>query len=126
MSLYLDTHVVVWLYEGLIEKLSKHAKQLINGNDLLISPMTQLELVYLYETKKISRTASTIIHELYVRVGLQLCEMPFDAVVDKASSLDWTRDPFDRMIAAQALCAKSKLLTKDKIIRKHCKSAVWG
>jgi PIN domain nuclease of toxin-antitoxin system len=125
MSLYLDTHVVVWLYAGLTKQLSLHAIKLIEHDDLMISPMVQLELVYLHETKKITRTANVIVNELQARLGLQMCDMPFETVVDKAASLIWTRDPFDRLIVAQAICAKSKFLTKDRVIRKHCKVAVW-
>lgn len=125
MSLYLDTHVVVWLYAGVMEEFSQTAIMLIDQHDLLISPMVQLELNYLHETKKITRTAHTIIHDLQSHIGLRICDMPFESIVDKAASLVWTRDPFDRLIVAQALCAKSKLLTKDRLIRKHCKSAIW-
>jgi PIN domain nuclease of toxin-antitoxin system len=126
MNLYLDTHVVVWLYEGLVKLLSDQAIKLIENHDVIISPMVELELVYLYETKKITRTAHVIIHELQSRIGLAVCDIPFEAVVNKAASLSWARDPFDRLIVAQSLCGKSKFLTKDRVIRKHCKSAVWN
>ncbi|MCB8766407.1 hypothetical protein [Planktothrix agardhii] len=39
--IYLDTHVVVWLYAGLTDKLSNLAKSLINTHDLYISPMVR-------------------------------------------------------------------------------------
>jgi PIN domain nuclease of toxin-antitoxin system len=125
MSLYLDTHVVVWLYAGLTKQLSAHAIKLIEHDDLMISPMVQLELAYLHETKKITRTANVIVSELQARIGLKICDASFDMIVDKAAALTWTRDPFDRLIVAQAICAKSKFLTKDRVIRKHCKLAVW-
>lgn len=47
--IYLDTHVVVWLYAGLTAKLSDLAKLLINKHELYISPIVRLELQYLYE-----------------------------------------------------------------------------
>lgn len=123
--IYLDTHVVVWLYAGLIEKFSDHAIQLIGDNTLTISPIVKLELTYLYETKRIARTSHIIIQELENRLGLKTCDLPFDAIINKANTLTWTRDPFDRLIAANAISNQSKLLTKDKIIRKHVKLAVW-
>lgn len=125
MNLYLDTHVVVWLYAGLTDQLGEQAKKMINDHDLFISPMVELELVYLHETKKITKTANIILHELQSRIGLQQCDLPFETVINKAVSLNWTRDPFDRLIVAQALCGKGKFLTKDRTIRKHCPSAVW-
>jgi PIN domain nuclease of toxin-antitoxin system len=40
-------------------------------------------------------------------------------------ALDWTHDPFDRLISAHALCRGIPLLTKDKMIRRRLKLAVW-
>ncbi len=51
---YLDTHVVVWLYAGLTERLSRQARTLINEQDLLISPTGRLELHYLYESDRVT------------------------------------------------------------------------
>lgn len=123
--IYLDTHVLVWLFAGLIEKLSSEAIKLIEDNNLYISPMVSLELTYLHETKKINRTAHLIIHELQTRIGLKICTIPFETIVSKANSLSWTRDPFDRIIVAQAMCASAKLLTKDRTIRKYSRIAIW-
>lgn len=42
--IYLDTHVVVWLYAFGAEKLSKRARELMEQpSSLLISPMVLLE-----------------------------------------------------------------------------------
>ena len=37
--IYLDTHVVVWLYAGRTDLFPPLAKSQIDGNDLLISPL---------------------------------------------------------------------------------------
>ncbi|MEI9811179.1 MAG: hypothetical protein WDO18_00250 [Acidobacteriota bacterium] len=36
----------------------------------------------------------------------------------------WTRDPFDRMIVAQARLAKAHLITRDTIIQTHYPKAI--
>ena len=123
--IYLDTHVVVWLYAGLIDKLSDHAQQLIEENELVISPILQLELSYLHETKRIHYSSDVVVSELQASLGLKICDASFEKVVDKAKSLTWTRDPFDRLIVAQAQYKTSKLVTKDQTIRKHFRQAVW-
>lgn len=123
--IYLDTHVIVWLYAGLTDKLNNNIIDLIENNTLLISPLVKLELTYLHETKRISHTSQTIIHELENRLGLTICDTPFNSIVNKANTLTWTRDPFDRLITASALLNHVKLITKDKVIRKHTKLAVW-
>ena len=64
--IYIDTHIAVWLYAGEVEKFSDHAKDLLNDNDILISPIVRLELQYLHEIKHSSaRTLfATHFHEL--------------------------------------------------------------
>ena len=49
---YLDTHVPVFLHDGLIEELSIEAKRLGEANGLLISPTVVLELEYLFQRKR--------------------------------------------------------------------------
>lgn len=40
--------------------------------------------------------------------------------------LSWTRDPFDRLIVANALADGADLVTADERIRQHTDIAVWG
>lgn len=124
--IYLDTHVVLWLREGLFDRLSKNARTLIEGNDLLISAIVRLELEYMYEIKRCSRPSHIIVNELQSQIGLSVCDHSFDEVVRKATELTWTRDPFDRIIVANASCKGLRLLTKDATIRRHTKLAVWN
>jgi len=57
--IYLDTHVVVWLFSGQTELLSSRAVESIEKQDLLISPFVSLELQYLFETNRISQQPQT-------------------------------------------------------------------
>ncbi len=43
----------------------------------------------------------------------------FERVVETAERQAWMRDPFDRLIVAQASLAAAPLLTKDRTIREH-------
>ena len=124
--IYLDTHVVLWLREGLLHRLSRTARRLIEENDLLISPMVRLELQYLFEIKRCSSAADVILKELQSEIGLAICDLPFDLVASKATEVIWTRDPFDRLIVAHALCRGAPLLTRDASIRRRTPIAVWN
>ncbi|MCP4995668.1 MAG: type II toxin-antitoxin system VapC family toxin [Gammaproteobacteria bacterium] len=53
MLIYLDTHVVVWLYVGDLSKFSHPAKAALNTSPLVISPMVILELTYLHEIGRV-------------------------------------------------------------------------
>jgi hypothetical protein len=60
--IYLDTHIVCWLYEGDVERLSEPAAEAIESADyLLVSPMVDLELQYLYEIDRISAGSEEIL-----------------------------------------------------------------
>ena len=123
--MYLDTHVVVWLYAGELDRFPASAKACIEENELLISPAVLLELQFLKEIKHVSVDPMLIYQTLEETIGVQLCKMDFSKVVIGALSQSWTRDPFDRMIAAQASVRNELLLTKDRTIRKHCPVACW-
>ncbi len=123
--IYLDTHVVIWLYAGLAEQFSARARKLINENELVISPIVSLEVQYLHEIGRITIASDAIISDLQERIGLQIDGASFAAVVSQALALSWTRDPFDRMIVAQAQVGNAPLLTKDAAILSRFDAAVW-
>lgn len=45
--------------------------------------------------------------------------------MQSAAGLTWTRDPFDRLIAAHAIVAGAPLLTADRTILENLPQAVW-
>jgi PIN domain nuclease of toxin-antitoxin system len=123
--IYLDTHVVVWLYAGLVENFSRPVRDLINENEMRISPIIRLELQYLYETQRITVEANVIVADLSNRLGLHVCDKLFNSIVDQAVLVKWTRDPFDRLIVGNAQLGQDILITKDRNIRQHYPHANW-
>jgi PIN domain nuclease of toxin-antitoxin system len=122
---YLDTHVVVWLYAGRSELLSEQVADLIQQNDILISPIVELELQYLFETERILVKPDKILDVLSTEIQLKICDLPFQNIINKAVSLNWTRDPFDRIITSQASVYNRILITKDQTILENHKNAIW-
>lgn len=126
--LHLDTHVVVWLYVAgdALLLLSAKARERIDGAErLLVSPMVLLELAFLEETGRIRTRPQEIVLSLHESVGLEIASEPFAAVVTESSDYSWTRDPFDRLVSAQAVVAGVELLTRDRTIREHLPVAIW-
>jgi PIN domain nuclease of toxin-antitoxin system len=121
---YLDTHVVVWLYEG-AGKLSRSALERVQNDVLFISPAVILELQFLYEIRRLSLTGPKLVAALADDIGLGVCQLEFQSVVDSALNQSWIRDPFDRLIVAHAAANDAPLITKDEKIRRHYKRAVW-
>lgn len=87
--------------------------------------MALLEVQYLHEIGRITKTANQIYGSLSNEIGLRTGDALFAEVADKAQSLNWTRDPFDRLIVAEALVSDGLLITRDETIREHSTSAVW-
>jgi len=124
--IYLDTHVVVWLYALRGEMLSQRSRQLIEESvSLLISPMVLLEMIYLYEIDRLKVKPDQIFRYLQQKLYLEICEKPFPDIIQLASRQNWTRDPFDRIITAQAAIEQKMLVTKDITIRRHYTKAIW-
>lgn len=123
--IYLDTHVVAWLFAGQNQKLSEKAKELINEDDIYISAIVRLELQYLFEIQRIGNEANEIVYDLSDRIGLNICDKNVHAIVSGALDLTWTRDPFDRIIVANAALNSNILLTKDQNILQYYEHARW-
>jgi PIN domain nuclease of toxin-antitoxin system len=122
--IHLDTHVLVWLYAGELQRLSAAGRDLIERERLAISPMVSLELTYMYEVGRIRVPAAAVIDELVPRLELQPAASSFATVVQHAQTLTWTRDPFDRLIAGHALADDAGLLTADETLLAHLPVAV--
>ena len=123
--IYLDTHVLVRLYLGDSTHLGTAARKAIEENDLLASPAAILELEFLHEIGRLKVSASKVTSSLENDVGLRVCDLPFRTVVDHALAENWGRDPFDRLIVANAKAAGAVLVTKDERIHRHYSRAIW-
>lgn len=123
--IFLDTHVLVWLYEGLLEKIPKTIQEKLDTMDLFISPMVELELNFLYEIGRITVMGPDIVHHLDAHLGINVSRIDFYRVVEEAQKQNWTRDPFDRLIVANAAVFQAPLVTKDERIKQHYSLAIW-
>lgn len=122
----LDTHVVAWLYDGLVAKLSLAARQAIEQSTLLFSPMVELELQYLYEIGRLALPADTLLNTLQEDIGLRPADAPLPSIIAMAKTVTWTRDVFDRVIVATTMVIReARLITKDATIRHHSPVALW-
>jgi PIN domain nuclease of toxin-antitoxin system len=96
--LFLDTHVALWLYAE-PARIPVATQRIIDGEGVIGALTRDLELSI--ETAGWARAAEIGAH------------------------LTWTRDPFDRLITAHALCYNASLCTRDGTIRDHYSHAVW-
>ena len=126
MIAYLDTNAVIRLTQGRTRLIGKEACRLIERSELLISPMTLLELELLYEIRRVNHSARDMQRKLEHELGVRVCDLPFAAVAHAALDEKWTRDPFDRMIVAGAKAnGFAWLISADEKIAKHYPRTVW-
>lgn len=123
---YLDTNVVVWLAQGSLARISKKARGVLENSDLLVAPMVIVELEYLHEVNRIKLSSRDVQSKIEHELGVRVCDFPFPIVASMAAGEKWTRDPFDRLIVAQAKAnGLAFLVSADEEIREHYPRAVW-
>lgn len=126
VTAYLDTNVVVWLCGGELTRISRVALDCVNTHELLISPIVDLELQYMFELGRIDLAPHFLILHLEAELDAHVCALPLPEIVAAAKAESWTRDPFDRLITAHARANHySPLITSDRTIRKNYAKAVW-
>jgi PIN domain nuclease of toxin-antitoxin system len=122
----LDTNALIYLHTGAKERISTRAMQQIEESDLMISAMVMLELQMLWGIGRLKYDAGRIFADLSQQIGLSLCPFPLTAVIHAALDIKWTRDPFDRIIVANAIANnKAPLITSDYRIQEEYENAIW-
>lgn len=66
-----------------------------------------------------------IIANLSEQIGLKICKKNFNDIISISLTITWTRDPFDRIITANALLNNNMLLSKDQNTLKNYLYAKW-
>ena len=123
---YLDTHIVVWLCQNNVAKLTNPALDAVNSHDLLISPMVLVELNFLYQIGRVVRTPQDLAKQLRTQIEVRVCDRSFADIGETALFETWTRDPFDLLIVAHAKAnGFAPLVTADENIRAHYSKAIW-
>jgi PIN domain nuclease of toxin-antitoxin system len=125
LTAFLDTHAAVFLWEGRIDLFGADSRSLLESADLRVSPIVRLELKFLEEIGRLKVAPGRIMRWLSAELGVVSSADVFDHVVAHAVGLSWTRDPFDRIIAATAMLHRSPLVTRDRNIRSNYDRAVW-
>ncbi|ETX02806.1 MAG: twitching motility protein PilT [Candidatus Entotheonella gemina] len=116
----LDTHVLVWLTQGL-DMLGPQARQLaddaLGEDELAVSAITFWEVEMLIQRGRIDLMQSTTAWRQTL-LDQGLLEMPIagDMGIRAAALPDFHRDPADRFITATALHYSAQLVTADERI----------
>lgn len=128
MRLLLDTHTFLWAVSG-DSRLSKKAQAALDSfqNDLLFSPVTAWEIATKFRIGKLPNVEPLInsLSSTLRRLGFQ--ELPITIEHARSAGLlkDHHRDPFDRMLIAQALAEECLLVSNEKLFDSYGVKRLW-
>jgi PIN domain nuclease of toxin-antitoxin system len=108
-----------------IAKSWRHPRRFIDAEDCIASPAAILEAEFLHEIGRLKPPASTLMEVLAADFGVRVCDISFRTIAEHACHEKWTRDPFDRLLVANARVTGARLLTKDDRIQRHYPHAIW-
>jgi PIN domain nuclease of toxin-antitoxin system len=119
VKLLLDTHVVLWAATT-PDELAAEARDLIEDGrqDVLVSVVSAWEIAIKQSLGKLDlpSAAEQWLPEVLRRSGFELAEVGLAAAL-KVRALPWRhRDPFDRLLVAQALEDGYTLVTRDEVL----------
>lgn len=115
MKLLWDTHTFLWFIAG-SEELSEAAKEIIlrpeSENFISIVSLWEISIKVSINKLTINGTIESIWQDIQ-KNGLIVLPIQFDHIVCQSKLPLLHRDPFDRIIIAQALCENMQILGRD-------------
>ena len=127
-----DTHTAIWyLYNDV--RLSARARTFIetaakNGEQVALSSITLVELVYLIEKGRIPAISLTLVAQEFSRAESLFLEIPVDLKITRAlAQVDVVQIPDmpDRIVAATGLLLGVPILSRDGKIRASTVTTIW-
>lgn len=128
MKLLLDTHTFLWLVQG-NPSLSAAAKSAIadTENDLYLSVASIWELAIKVGSGKLvlGDALGPLIDHWMSIAGIQLLEVGKTHALLVATLPQHHRDPFDRILIAQAICEQYTLVSGDSQFAAYSVPLIW-
>jgi PIN domain nuclease of toxin-antitoxin system len=128
MNILLDTHALIWLAED-DPALSPQAKRVIEDphNQTFYSIASIWELAIKLQLGKLqmSRPLAPDFRDDLERISLEPVAIEYDHVVEAGRLPLHHRDPFDRLLVAQALCENMNLASHDSALDAYGIARVW-
>jgi PIN domain nuclease of toxin-antitoxin system len=128
MKVIVDSHVMVWL-DSDSKKLSGTAKQVLNdpSGELIYSVATYWELGLKIQLGKLklSKPLPEVLREQCSVNSFEILPINLHHVQLVVDLPLIHRDPFDRMLIAQAKYEHATLLTDDPFIRQYAVPVLW-
>jgi PIN domain nuclease of toxin-antitoxin system len=128
MRVLLDTHVLIWLVEG-DKNLSTVARSAIEDeeNSLYLSIASLWEITIKLSLGKLDLQLSVdeMVESFLIPGGIQILQIETSHLSILRDLPLYHRDPFDRLIIAQAKSEKMTLISADGVFDKYGVDLLW-
>jgi PIN domain nuclease of toxin-antitoxin system len=126
--LLLDTHALIWFVGG-DSALSAAARQAIEGseNEILVSAASAWEIATKHRLGKLPHLGPLADDISNVLLRLGFVELPISVSEGEAAGRlpGPHRDPFDRMLVAQALAGRLALISNERLFDRYGVARLW-
>lgn len=128
MNILLDTHAVIWWYED-DDRLTRRARAAISSarSRVFVSTATAWECAIKFQAGKLPQAAALIaaFRPLLQRAGFDLLDMSLEHILAAGALPSFHGDPFDRVLAAQALSEGMAIVSRDKALDPYGVRRLW-
>ena len=128
MAYLLDTCVALWFFEG-SQRIPDRVREALTdpSQDVMLSDVSVLEIVIKHQIGKLRLDAppSRIILPLARKHGMEILPLTTADILALERLADFHRDPFDRLLIAQAITRRFTLVTPDPLIRQYPIDSLW-
>ncbi|WP_425154957.1 type II toxin-antitoxin system VapC family toxin [Candidatus Palauibacter sp.] len=128
MRVLLDTHAFLWWLAD-SGRLSRPARRVIadETNDIMVSAASAWEIATKYRIGRLPGSETVALDVVGHIAGQGFRELPISVTdAERAGRLPGPhRDPFDRMLAAQALVRGLSLVSADAVFDRYGVARVW-
>ena len=128
MRLLLDTHAVIWWFGG-GRRLSSPALEALEdqGNDIVVSAASAWEIATKYRARRLPDAAGLAedIAGHMARENFQELPITIGDAVRAATLPEIHRDPFDRILIAQALSRDLTLVSVEPLFDRYDVRRLW-
>jgi PIN domain nuclease of toxin-antitoxin system len=115
VTVLLDTHFLIWLVLG--SRRLAEFPWIDRYRPWGVSPVSFLEIQFLAEIGRLSIRNPEFMMAVMDDASFTVDDIPLVTVVRHALRVDWTRDPFDRLVVAHSSARRVALCTLDRRIR---------
>jgi PIN domain nuclease of toxin-antitoxin system len=128
MKLLLDTHAFVWA-DGEPEKLSSRAKAACEdpANELVLSAVSvwEMQLKLMLGKLTLRKPLRPLIMDWVEQNGLVIWPIQLEHVLRLDTLTSHHKDPFDRLLIAQAMTEGCSIVSHDRIFPLYSVQIIW-